>query len=259
MQKPIAVLLRRAFPLAAAAALLLAAAMAPAAHAIRPVVKIDGSASLTRVAGGAVTPARFHVDTTFATDVPGAQPFTIQQAVLYFPDHAGTNGRLFPSCSARQITHVNGDLARCPEGSQIGSGIVKASAIQLDVTATGQVALFNSNHGKSITIHVRTLFPALIDRAFDAPITQLHGRYGEKLTLVVPHSLQEILDGVFVAVRAFDVTLTGAVRVHGVEYSYLKARACPRTPLHGVFDFMDWTSGQRATATVDSKVRCTVR
>jgi len=237
----------------------LAAVAAPAARAIRPVVKISGSAALTHVSGSRVTPARFHVATTFATDTPGAQPFTIQRAVLYFPDHAGTNGPLFPSCSARQITRFHGNLARCPKGSRIGSGIVKASAIQLGITATGQVALFNGPHGKSITFHVRTVTPALIDRSFEAPITQLHGRYGEKLTLVVPHSLQEILDGVFVAVRDFDVTLGGAIRLHGVEYSYLKAPACPKTPLHGVFDFMDWTSGQSATTTVDSKVRCTVR
>ncbi|HXE43788.1 MAG TPA: hypothetical protein VN635_01185 [Conexibacter sp.] len=258
MQKPIALPRRRAFSVTSIAALLLVAA-APAAHAIRPVVKINGSASLTHLAGGALAPAKFHVDTTFTTDTPGAQPFTIQRAVLYFPDHAGTNGRLFPSCNARQITHFHGNLKRCPKGAEVGRGTVTASAIQLGVTATGQVALFNSNHGKSITIHVRTLVPVLIDRSFDAPITQLHGRYGEKLTLVVPQSLQEIIGGVFVAVRDFNVTLTGAVRVHGVEYSYLKAPRCPRTPLHGVFDFMDWTSGQTATTTVDSKIHCTVR
>lgn len=37
----------------------------------------------------------------------------------------------------------------------------------------------------------------------------------------MPHSLQEILAGVFVGVEDFDVLLT---RVHGVAYSYLKAR-----------------------------------
>ncbi len=242
-----------------ATALLLAAA-APAAQAVSPVVRLSGAASLTRPRSGAVTPAVFHVVTTFSTDTPGAPLFTIQKAVILFPDHAGTNGSRFPSCDARQIARFNGDLKRCPKGSQIGSGVVKAQALQLGVTATGQVAVFNSARGRDITFNFRTVTPAVIDESIDAPITQLHGgRYGEELTIVVPHTLQEIISGVFVGVQKLDVTLTGSVRSHGTTLSYLKARTCPKTPLHGVFDFKDWTSGQTAAATVDTRVRCTVR
>jgi hypothetical protein len=68
----------------------------------------------------------------------------------------------------------------------------------------------------------------------------LHGIYGEKLTLVDPPSLQEILSGVFAGIEDFDVVTGGAVRANGVEYSHLRARACPKT-------------------TADAKVRCTVR
>jgi hypothetical protein len=46
--------------------------------------------------------------------------------------------------------------------------------------------------------------------------------------------------------------------VHGVEHSFLKARTCPERPLHGVFDFKNWTTGQTATATADAKVRCRI-
>jgi hypothetical protein len=54
------------------------------------------------------------------------------------------------------------------------------------------------------------------------------------------------------------VTIDGSVRVHGVEHSFLKARTCPERPLHGVFDFKNWTTGQTATATADAKVRCRI-
>lgn len=247
-------------PRAAVAAALLLACAAPAARAVSPVVRLSGDAVLTRTSGGAVTPARFRVVTTFSTDTPGAPLFTVQRAVIEFPDHAGTNGSRFPSCDARRIARFNGDLKRCPKGSRIGGGIAKARALQLGVTATAQVAVFNSAHGRDVTFNFRTLFPALIDESLDAPLRQLHGgRYGEELTLVVPHTLQEILSGVFVGVQKLDVTLTGAIRSHGATLSYLKAPACPRTPLHGVFDFKDWTSGQTATATVDTRIRCTVR
>jgi hypothetical protein len=252
--------LGRAVRVAAAAALVLAAAT-PAAHAVSPVVKLRGSASLTRLstAGGSVaTAATFHVTTTFSTDTPGAQLFTTQKAVIFFPDHAGTNGRLFKSCSAKQIEHFRGAVSHCPKGSEIGSGVVKARALQLGITASGRVTMFNSHHGKSITFNIQTLHPADIDESIDAPLTQLHGgKYGEKLTLVVPHSLQEIITGVFVGVQRFDVTIGGAVLVHGVRYSFLKARTCPKTAMHGVFGFEDWTTGQTATATADAKIHCT--
>jgi hypothetical protein len=241
------------------AALVLAAAT-PMAHAVSPVAKLKGSASLTRLstAGGSVaTAAKFHVTATFSTDTPGAPLFTIQKATIFFPDHAGTNGRLFPSCSAKQIGHFHGAISRCPKGSEIGSGTVRARALQLGITANGRVTMFNSGGGKNVTFNIQTVLPAYINESLDAPLTQLHGKYGEKLTLVVPHSLQEIISGVFVGVQDFDVTLTGTTRVHGVDYSFLKARTCPKRAMHGVFDFENGTTGQTATATTDAKVHCT--
>ncbi len=239
----------------AVAALMLAAGT-PVAHAVSPVVTIRGSASLSRTHGSTVTAAIFHVDTSFATDTPGAPLFTLQRAVIFFPDHAGTNGRLFPSCSAQQITRWRGNVKRCPSDSKIGSGTVTAQVQQLGITATGHVAMFNSQHGKSIAVNIQTLLPAYINQTIEAPITQLHGRYGEKLSIVVPHTLQEVLSGVFVGVKDFDVTITGDTRVHGVEYTYLKARTCPKSTVHGDFDFLDSATGQGARAAVDTKIRC---
>lgn len=229
------------------------------AQAALPVVSIRADASLQKPHGSDVPVSVLEVDTTFSTDTPGAQLFMVQRAVLYFPDH-GTNGRLFPSCGARQIERFNGDVRRCPKGSKIGSGTVKAQVLQLGVTATGRVTLFNSGHGKSLTFNIQTYLPAYINRSFDARITQLPGsRYPEKLTLEVPSTLQEVLSGVFVAVQEFDVTITGAVRTDGVQHSYLKARTCPRWPMHGVFGLKDSTTGQTANVTTDAKLRCTVR
>jgi len=178
---------------------------------------------------------------------------------VYFPDHAGTNGALFPSCSPRRIERAHGNVKACPAGSQIGSGTVKARAIQIGVTATGRVTMFNGPRGRSITLNVQTSLPAYINRSFAAPLEQLHGRYGEKLTIVDPPSLQQVLDGVWVAVKDFDVTVTGVVRRHGVAYSYMKATRCPRGALHGVFDFVDGPSGRTASTTADAKVRCSAR
>ncbi|HMI93034.1 MAG TPA: hypothetical protein VK509_16805 [Polyangiales bacterium] len=259
MKQPIDALMQTA-RVTAAAALVLAAAT-PVARAVSPVAKLKGSAGPTRFStadGSVVTAPKFRVTATFSTDTPGAQLFTIQKAVVYFPDHAGTNGHLFPSCSAQQIERFRGNTRRCPRGSMIGSGTVKAQALQLGVTATGRVTMFNSRRGKSIAFNIQTHTPAYINETIEAPLTQLHGKYGEKLTLVVPRSLQEIITGVFVGVQTFDVTLSGAVIVHGVPYTFIRARTCPKRAVHGIFDFVDWTTGQTATVTADTKVRCTL-
>ncbi len=229
------------------------------AQAASPVVKIRADASLQKPLGSSLPASVLHVATTFSTDTPGADLFTVQRAVLYFPDR-GTDGALFPSCSARQIARLHGNLGRCPKGSEVGSGVVEARVLGLGITARGHVALFNSHHGTSITFNIQTLHPTAINRSFDAPIEWLHGgRYGATLTLEVPQPLQEILPGVFVAVQEFDVTIDGAIRAHGVQHNYVEARACPPRPMRGVFDFEDSTTGQTASATTDAKLRCTVR
>lgn len=231
---------------------------AAGAQAASPVVRIRADASLQKPHGSALPASVLKVATTFTTDTPAASLFTVRKVVLYFPDR-GTEGAPFPSCSAALIAHFHGVISHCPKGSEIGSGTVKAQALGLGITARGRVAMFNSHHGASITFNVQTNHPAYINRSFDAPITLLHGgRYGAKLTLEVPPSLQEIIPGVFVAVQEFDVTIDGAVRVRGVQHNYVEARTCPPHPMHGVFDFEDSATGQTASATTDAKLRCTV-
>jgi hypothetical protein len=227
--------------------------VARAGQTASPVVKLRADATLSE-RGADAAPAVVRFDTRFSTDTPGAPLFTVQRAVLSFPDRAGTNGRLFPSCSARQLERFRGNVRRCPKGSQIGSGTVTAQALQLGVTATGRVTVFNSLHGTGVTFNVRTLLPAYINRSFDARLTRRNGN--EKLTLVVPPSLQQILDGVFVGVQDFDVTLSASVRRHGVQHSYFKARSCPTRGLRGVFDFVDGETGRTATTTVDADLHC---
>lgn len=229
----------------------------PAPPVASPVVTVRADARLSQQRGRDATAAVLHIHVGFSTDPLGAQPFTLQRATILFPDHAGTNGRLFPACSARLIERFHGDVRRCPKGSKIGSGTVKALAIQLGITATGHVTMFNSRHGSAIALNVQTYLPAYINESFEAPLTQLRGRYGEQLTIDDPPSLQQILDGVFVAVKEFDATVTGTIRSHGVTYSYMKARRCPAGAARGVFDFVNGETGQTATTTVDSKVRCT--
>jgi hypothetical protein len=252
----------RSASIVAAAALMLVA-LAPSAHAAAPVVRLKASVSPSRIptAHGSVgTPVNLHIDTTFATDTPGAELFTIQKSVVWFPAGVGIpNGKLFASCSASQISRAGGVLSRCPKGSRVGGGTVRAKAIQLGVTSSGKVAIFNGPHGRSVTFNIQASIPANINESFDAPIVRVHGKYGYKLTLPVPHSLQEIITGVFVGIIEFNVTTNGTTRVHGRKRGFIEALKCPKSggaPLHGDFDFEDWSTGQTASTKADTTIRC---
>jgi hypothetical protein len=243
-----------------AAVLLLAGATA--ASAATPVLHATASISPNRIhtAHGSVgTPIRFQIHTAFSTDPPGAPLFTVRHADILFPAGFVANGRLFPSCGAKQIERFGGVLSRCPKGSRIGSGKVTAVAIQLGVTSQAKVAIFNGPGGRSATLNIQASSPANINESFDAPLVRVHGAYAYKLTLDVPPSLQEILTGVWVGLKQFDISVGATRRVHGRTRGFAEALACPRSGKvrgHGDVSFFDSTSGQTAQASVDTNVRC---
>jgi hypothetical protein len=92
-----------------------------------------------------------------------------------------------------------------------------------------------------------------------APLQTLRGgRWGYKLTLNVPHGLQEIASEIFVSLLDFKVTTGGSVRVREggrtVRRGYIEALACPPgalVPVRGVFSFRGGES-----ASTDSYIAC---
>jgi hypothetical protein len=116
------------------------------------------------------------------------------------------------------------------------------------------ITLFNGPGGRSITMNATITTPALIDATFSAPFVTLHhGRWANRLSIVLPDSLRSVLDG-DVTTSKIDVT-TGATRVvHGVRRGYIEALHCPRSgraPIHGDFAF-----SQGATASADTTATC---
>lgn len=239
--------------------------LATAAGASAATPRLQATASITpdriHTAHGSVgTPIVLRIHTKFSVDPPTADLFTVQHADIFFPPGFVANGRLFKSCSAAQIERAGGLLSRCPKGSQIGSGSVLATVIQMPgVTSHGTLTLFNGPHGRSITVNVQTSIPANIDASFDAPLVRVHGKYAYKLTMAVPPSLQQVLTGVWVGLKTFDVAVGATTRVHGAKRGFAEALSCPRkgwVPGHGDVGFIDGTSGQQASASVNTKTRC---
>lgn len=233
-----------------------------AANAVSPVVRVKASISPNRIhtAHGSVgTPITLRIDTAFSTQPPAGMPFTVRHADILFPPGFAANGRLFPFCSARQIARFAGVISRCPRGSRIGGGSVTAVAIQLGVTSQAKIALFNGPGGRSVTLNVQASNPANINESFDAPLARVHGKYAYKLSLPVPMSLQQILTGVYVGLKEFDVVAGATMRVHGVKRGFIEALTCPRkgtVPGHGDVDFEDYATGQQASVSVDTTAVC---
>jgi hypothetical protein len=113
------------------------------------------------------------------------------------------------------------------------------------------LTLFNGPGGRSITMNVSIKTPALINTTISARLRRGKGRFAERLTIVAPPDLTNVLDGEIVTTR---VHLTiGATRlVGGVKRGYVEAGRCPssgRTRTHGAFTF-------RRDASADATVAC---
>ena len=127
--------------------------------------------------------------------------------------------------------------------------------MELGVSSSAKAIMFNGPGGRSIVFNFHATIPADINDSLDAPLVKQHGKYGYKLTLNIPHDLQEILDGVFVSVQSFHFVTKASVKVHGKTCRYIEAGKCPKSgkgPVHAEFSFLDGT-----TASTDSNVAFT--
>jgi len=190
---------------------------------------------------------------------PAGSRYRLERVIVRFPNGVGKpNGNLFPSCSVAQLERAHNRLSACPRGSKIGGGRAVGTAVDIGVTSSGVLTLFNGPKGKSITFNVNVTTPALINKSFSAPLRKISGRYGYVLTSPVPTELQNILDGPII-VRSIDVT-TGLTRVvHGVRRGYIEAFKCPKShkaPVH-VDSFFNTDTGGSATSSADTNIACT--
>jgi hypothetical protein len=240
--------------LAAAPAALLLAAAAPAdAPAPRPVVTLAAQVSAQHrpIVPGA--PLKLTLHAAFSSTPPGGD-LVLQRDVFLFGRGARYNGALFPSCSVARILAAHGRLSACPPGSKVGAGVATGRAVAVGVTSSGRVTLFNGPGGRSVTINVVVVHPALIEATYSASIRRVRvGRWTYALAERLPPELQTVLDGDIVITR-LDVT-AGATRVIGGRpRGYFEAASCPRhggAPLRGEFFYRGG-----AIATVDTSVRC---
>jgi hypothetical protein len=235
-------------------------ATAPAADAPTLEGTLTASVSPNKVqnppANGIATPLILKVDTKFKQ--PSGTTFVLKSLTYQFPKGAVENGKLFPSCSAATLQAARGVLSKCPKGSKIGGGVATGTAVALGITSTGALTLFNGPGGKSITMNINIVRPAAINATFSAPLKKTPGKYGYKLTVNVPTSLQSILDGPIV-VRRIQAKTGASITVNGKQRGYIEGIKCPKSkkaPIQGNFFFTDAVTNVDATSKTDSTIAC---
>jgi len=247
--------------MAAAIALLIVAAASPAANtpggptisakvSVTPNHLVPG---LTNKHGMPIT-LKFHLGITHPAD----SRYRLDNVVVKFPSGVGApHGELFPSCSVAQLNKAHNRLSACPKGSKIGSGVATGTAVDIGVTSSGKLTLFNGPKGKSITFNVDIETPALINMNFSAPLRKINGKYGYVLTNNIPTELQNILDGPII-VHRIDVKTGATIVKNGVKRGYVEAFKCPKShkaPLHVDASFNTDTN-LTATASTDTSIAC---
>jgi hypothetical protein len=241
---------------AAAAASLLLAGTAAATEVPGLTTALRVSATPNHLVRGLTNrhgmPIRLH----FSIDIthPADSRYQLQRVIVKFPNGVGRpHGELFPSCNAATLIRAHGRLSACPPGSKVGSGRATGTAVDIGVTSSGKLTLFNGPGGKSITFNVSIITPALINDTFIAPLQKTSGKFGYTLTNNIPTDLQNILDGPII-VRHIDVTSGITKVVRGVRRGYIEAFKCPRSgkaPVHADFFF-----SQGATSSADANILC---
>jgi len=167
------------------------------------------TASLTPTKSGTLKrPKSTVIHTVFTTPAPasGQQPYATKETIVHLPKGLVLNGAKFKQCS--EATLNSSGPNGCPPGSKVGSGSASAQANiggpeQLTVTA------FNARKGKvqQLLLYVQGTSPLAINSTLVGTVKKDSGKFGYKLDVVIPPSLQQPLTGVYPTLTKFDVSV----------------------------------------------------
>jgi hypothetical protein len=131
---------------------------------------------------------------------PDATNPTAGKIEFYFPKQFAFNNKHFKKCSKAALDA--GGVAACPSGSRIGQGTASATVGPGDASLEFDTTFFNSG-SKSIAIHLQRVTVVNGQRqnaegSFEAPtgtLTKASGKYGSKLTVVIPEVVKKTAAG----------------------------------------------------------------
>jgi hypothetical protein len=235
---------------------LLAAASVAVVAATSPAWAINAEQGLSvavtpSTAGTKAKPKNVKLKVTTTTKPAADQAaFATTQAVLYFDKGLTFGGSKFASCT---VAKVQAAEKNCPKGSKVGTGSAKGAALGLIENLS--VTAFNGPSGKTLLLHVVGSSPLSIDSVINAKLSKASGKYGTKLTVPIPDSLQAPItnpDGskVYATLTEFITSVKGTAK--GTPYVGLKSCSGGKLNFKGTFAYTDGTS-KTATSTTSCK------
>jgi hypothetical protein len=152
------------------------------------------------------------------TSDEGVEPPVITAATVLLPKAGYYNGGKYPSCSASTMNRKG--LSACPKKSIMGN----ATGVAFADTALTRPKVTIVNGGKNkACFYAQLTNPARVNLCAPVTISKTTGKYGYKMRITVPRSLQFVA-GVPIALRDF----TGSIGGKSYAKDWITTTSCPK-------------------------------
>ncbi|MCW3048330.1 MAG: hypothetical protein JWO74_2614 [Solirubrobacterales bacterium] len=185
--------------------------------------------------------------TTTTTPHEAAPAYATQKAIIHFDKNMVFGSAKFPSCTKAQAEAV--PISPKCAAAKVGSGSATAVVAAINANPTLKVTAYNGPGGKKLWLLV-TEPTFQINSVLDGTLSSDTGKYGKKLTVLIPANLQQPIPGVYATLTSFSTSVGGTATKAKVPYVALKG--CTGSNLNYGGDFY-FTDGDVKKVTATSK------
>jgi hypothetical protein len=227
---------------AGVAALAIGAVGAP--HAVTPTTSLKASVSPTKH-GTKKKPRNVKLNIELITQPnPNDGPFATKSTVVHFDKNLKFGGKYVKTCSADKVRSNN---TACPKGSKVGTG--SATGVALGLTENLTVTAYNGPGGNKIELLVSGTSPLTIHDVIEGKLQSDKGKFGKKLVVAIPDTLQQPAPGAFATLTDFKTSVKGT---GSKKRPFVGLAGCTKKKLNFQSDFV-FTDGSTSTAATTAK------
>ena len=214
------------------------------AQAVTPTTALKASVSPTKH-GTKKKPRNVKLSIELITQPnPNDPPFATKSTVVHFDKSLKLGGKYLKSCTAGTVRTNN---TSCPKGSKVGTG--SASGTALGLTEPLTVTAYNGPGGNKLELLVDGTTPLTIHDVIEGKLSADKGKFGTKLVVVIPDTLQQPAPGAYATLTDFRTVVKGT---GSKKRPYVGLAGCTKKKLNFRSDFV-FTDGSKSTATTTAK------
>jgi hypothetical protein len=216
-----------------------------AAQAVTPTTALKTSVSPTKH-GTKKKPRNVKLNIELITQPnPNDGPFATKTTVVHFDKNLKFGGKYVKTCSADKVRSNN---TACPKGSKVGTG--SATGVALGLTENLTVTAYNGPGGNKIELLVSGTSPLTIHDVIEGKLQSDKGKFGKKLVVAIPDTLQQPAPGAFATLTDFKTSVKGT---GSKKRPFVGLAGCTKKKLNFQADFV-FTDG--STSTAKSTAKC---